>query len=187
MPSFPHLSQPLSGTSAQLRFAAERDIPEVLIAHQDDAELYARMGTRRPPSGAELGRRIEAGPAERAAGTSVWLTIARVGSDECCGELDVHAVDWAHERAELGIWVAPGQRGRGLATDALRLAGRWLLADCGLERLQLLTEPGNAAMRGAARAAGFAEEGLLRAYLREPGHRVDVTVLSLISSDLVAP
>lgn len=186
MPFFPNLSQPLSGAAAQLRFAAERDIPEVLIAHQDDAELYVRLGTLRPPSGAELGRRIEAGPAERAAGAGVWLTIVPVGSDECCGQLDVHAVDWAHARAELRIWVAPGQRGRGLAADALRLAGRWLLVDCGLERLQLLTEPGNAAMRGAARAAGFTEEGLLRSYLREGGHRVDVVVLSLISSDLVA-
>jgi RimJ/RimL family protein N-acetyltransferase len=41
-------------------------------------------------------------------------------------------------------------------------------------------------MIGAAEAAGFVEEGLLRAYLRKRGGRVDVRVMSLISSDLEA-
>jgi len=42
-------------------------------------------------------------------------------------------------------------------------------------------------MRAAAAAAGFVEEGLLRGYTREHGRRVDVTVMSLITADVVAP
>jgi RimJ/RimL family protein N-acetyltransferase len=187
MPSFPDLTDPLSTPSVQLRLAAERDIPEVLIAHQDDPELSRRLGLARPPSGAELGRRVEAGPTDRATGTALWLTILAPGSDECSGQIDVHDVDWDHSRAELGIWVAPARRGRGLATEALRLAGRWLLTDCGLERVQLVTEPGNEALLGAARAAGYVEEGILRGYLREDRERVDVTMMSLVTADLVAP
>jgi RimJ/RimL family protein N-acetyltransferase len=185
MPSFPHLSEPLGGPAVQLRLAAERDIPEILIAHQDDPELYKRMGQRRPPSGAELGRRIEQGPADLATGSAVWLTIVAAGSDDCVGQLDVHAVDWDHGRAELGMWIAPARRGRGLGTQALRLAAQWLLEECGLERVQLLTDPDNAAMLRASRGAGFADEGILRSFLRERGARVDVTVLSLVAADLV--
>jgi RimJ/RimL family protein N-acetyltransferase len=184
MPSFPELTDPLTGPGAALRLAAERDIPETLIAHQDDEELYLRLGTRRPPSGAELGRRTEQLPSELAAGTGVWLTIVRPGADECVGQIDVHTVDWDHGRAELGIWVAPGLRGQGLGTAALRLAGPWLIEECGLDRIQMLTEPDNAPMRAAARAAGFTEEGVLRAYTLEHGHRVDVTIMSLIAADL---
>jgi RimJ/RimL family protein N-acetyltransferase len=184
MPSFPDLSEPLSGSAAALRPVAERDIPEVLIAHQDDPRLYERMGLERPPSGAELGRRIEGEPAERATGTGVWLTIVAVDGDECCGQLDVHDVDWDHRRADVGIWVAPRQRGRGMAADALRLAGRWLLETSGLERVQLVTEPDNAAMRRAAHNAGLREEGVLRGYLRERRRRVDVVMISLIRADL---
>ncbi len=77
------------------------------------------------------------------------------------------------------------QRGRGVATDALRLAGRWLLSECGLARVQLVTEPDNVAMVAAARRAGFLEEGVLRGYVRERGQRVDVTMLSLVAADLV--
>ncbi|MGZ4178804.1 MAG: GNAT family N-acetyltransferase, partial [Solirubrobacteraceae bacterium] len=165
--------------------AAERDIPEVLIAHQDDPDLYRRLCLARPPSGAELGRRVEAGPADRAGGTALWLTIVAASGDECIGQIDVRDVDWDHSRAELGIWTAPAQRGRGVAADALRLAGGWLLAECGLARLQLVTEPDNVAMVAAARRAGFVEEGVLRGYLRERGRRVDVTMMSLVAADVV--
>ena len=185
MPSFPDLDEPLSGPGVQLRLAAERDIPEILIAHQDDPELYRRLGQRRPPSGAELGRRIDEGPADRAAGTAVWLTIVAAGSDDCIGQLDARGVDWDHGRADLGMWMAPAQRGRGLGTQALRLTAHWLLEKCGLERVQLLTDPDNVPMLRASRAAGFANEGVLRSFLREHGRRVDVTVLSLVTADLV--
>lgn len=184
MPSFPELTTPLTGTVSRLRLAAERDIPEILIAHQDDPRMYLELGLPRPPSGAELGRRIEAGPVDRAIGVTVWLTIMTGDSDDLAGQIDVHEVDWDHRRAELGIWVAPGQRGRGLATDALRLAGDWLLRACGLARVAVLTGPSNAAMRRAAVAAGFHEEGRLRSYLREGRRRVDVVVLSLVPGDL---
>jgi [ribosomal protein S5]-alanine N-acetyltransferase len=185
MPSFPNPSESLVGPAVRLRLAAERDIPEILIAHQDDPDLYRRMGLLRPPSGAELGRRIEEEPVDRATGAGVWLTIVAADSDDCLGQLDVHGVDWDHGRAELGVWIAPAQRGRGLGADALRLAARWLLEDCGLQRVQLLTEPDNAPMRHASRAAGFTDEGILRSYVREHGQRVDVTMLSLVASDLV--
>ena len=186
MPAFPDLAAPLRADGAELRFAAERDIPEILIAHQDDERLYVRLGLERPPSGAELGRRSETEAAQRAAGDGVRFTILQAGSDLCRGQLDVHRVDWDERRAEAGVWVAPQVRGRGLAAAALRLAGGYLFADCGLARLELLTEPDNVAMIAAARRAGLTEEGVLRAYLRERGRRVDVAVLSLLPADLAA-
>lgn len=170
----------------QLRLAAERDIPEVLIAHQDDPLLAFGLGLARPPSGAELGRRAEEAAAERADGSGVWLTILRPGSDECRGQVDVHDVDWDHRRAQIGIWVAPRERGHGLARAALGLAGAWLLQACGLLRVELLTEPDNQSMIRAAQAAGFTSEGILRSYLREHRRRVDVAVMSLIPADLGA-
>ncbi len=187
MPAFPDLVMPLRSERVVLRLDSERDIPEVLIAHQDDPELHARLGLERPPSGAELGRRAEREPAERATGTGVRLTILEPDSDTCRGQLDVHRVDWVHRRAEAGIWVAPGFRGRGLAAGALRLAGAWLLEVCGLERLELLTEPDNQAMVAAALSAGLTAEGVLRAYVRERDRNLDLVILSLVKRDLEAP
>lgn len=184
MPTFPELTEPLASEHVVLRDAAERDIPEVLIAYQDDAELCARLGRERPPSAAELGQAAENEAAERAAGRSAEFTILAPSSEVCQGQVNVHHVDWENARAELGIWLSPQSRGMGLASNALRLLAEWLLRCSGLERLELLTEPDNEPMLRAARAARFVHEGVLRAYLLERGRRIDVAILSLLPVDL---
>jgi RimJ/RimL family protein N-acetyltransferase len=184
MSSFPDPIEPLHGDRVSLRLAAERDIPEILIAHQDDPELYERLGMERPPSGAELGRRSDGEESERREGLGVHFSILEPGRDVCRGQIDVHHLEWLDGRAELGIWVAPAARGRGIAREALRLASGWLFSACGLARVELLTEPENTAMIASARAAGFAAEGTLRAYARERGRRIDLAVMSLLPSDL---
>jgi RimJ/RimL family protein N-acetyltransferase len=185
MPSFPDLGPTPSSPTAQLRPVAERDIPEILIAHQDDPRLAAALGLEQPPSGAELGRRVEGDADERAAGVGAWLTILdATGSDACRGQLEIHDVDWDHQRAGLSIWVAPGARGRGLGAAGLGLAGRWLLEVCGFMRVELHATADNRALLRAAEHAGFVAEGVLRGYRRVRGRRVDAVVLSLIAGDL---
>jgi RimJ/RimL family protein N-acetyltransferase len=184
MPAIPPLPQPLSDESVGLRFTAQRDIPEILIAYEDDPQLHIRVGKRRPPSGAELGQELEAAKAKRAQGIRASLAILEPPADECLGEITVQEIDWDHARASLGVWVAPGSRNRGLARRALRLAARWLFDACRLKRIALLTDQDNEPMLRAARAAGFREERVLRSYGRERNVRGDMAVLSLLPSDL---
>jgi RimJ/RimL family protein N-acetyltransferase len=121
---------------------------------------------------------------ERDLGMGARFTITAPESDVCRGQVDIHHVDWENQRAEVGVWVAPALRGQGMGSCALRLAGRWLCEACAVARVEVMTEPDNAGMVAAAKAAGFVEEGLLRGYLRERGQRIDLTVLSLIPADL---
>jgi RimJ/RimL family protein N-acetyltransferase len=197
MPSFPDLPLPLTDGVVGVRMAAERDIPEVLIAYQDDRELHLRMGNPRPPSAAELGRRAERAEHDRVAGRGLGLTIFEAGYDTCVGQIDVHQVEWEHRRAELGVWVAPAWRGRGLGRRALALIGAWLITQAGLERVELLSQTDNQALLRAAQAAGFGREGILRGYYRalarpprrgrrDTGERVDMVMLSLVRRDLAA-
>lgn len=181
--TFPDLHEPLSDGAVTLRLFAERDIPDVLVAYEDDPQLHQRLGEIRPPSGAELGRYAEQADARRAAGRGLTLTILESGGDICRGEIRVHQVDPDHARCELGIWLAPRLRGRGLAPRALRLAADWLIGTCGLERVAVLTEVANAPMRAAAERAGFRTEGILRGYALEHGRRIDHAVLSRVAGD----
>jgi RimJ/RimL family protein N-acetyltransferase len=183
MSSFPQLADPLTDGSVTLRDYAERDIPEILIAYQDDPRLHVLTGEDRPPSGAELGRRAEREAAARAAGEHATLTILEPGSDVCRGQIRVGDVDSEHARAGLLIWLAPQVRARGLGRRALRLAADWSLGTCGLARVELLAEPDNTALIRAAEAAGFLREGILREYVRKRGKGVDVIVMSLIPDD----
>jgi len=157
MPSFPELTQPLTDGVIELRPASEWDIPDILIAHQDDPDLHRRLGLARPPSGAELGRRSEHEPEEWAAGRGLRLTVVAPEDPTCRGQLAVHHVDWPVRSAELGLWLAPQARGQGWAARALRLAAGWLFGACGLDRLTLLTDATNQPMIRAAESAGFTE------------------------------
>ncbi len=184
MPSFPRFPAPLSGDGVQLRLTAERDIPEILIAHQDDPELAGQLRMPRPPSGAELGRRTELADTERALGARLWLTILAPGSDVCLGQIDVHEAELHYGRADVNLWVAPRQRRQGLGSAALGLAGRWLIEQAELSRVQLFIDPANAPMLAAAATAGFQREGRLCGYWRERGGRRDAEAWSLVRPDL---
>ena len=184
MPSIPQLDEALTDGRVALRDAAERDIPEILIAYQDDPQLHVSLGQRRPPSGAELGRHFEQEPAERAAGRRATLAVLEEGEDVCRGVVNVHYLDWENSRGDICMWLVPQVRGRGLAARALRLGASWLLRTCGIARVQVLTEPSNEAMVRAALSAGFVQEARLRGYLRRAYGRVDAVVLSLLAGDL---
>jgi [ribosomal protein S5]-alanine N-acetyltransferase len=184
MSSFPALAAPLTDGLLAVRDYVERDIPEILIAYQDDPRLHLLTGEDRPPSGAELGNRAEREPAARAAGEQATFSIVEPGADTCQGQVRVGGVDWDNARAQLAIWLAPQARGRGLGRRALRLVGGWVLGTCSMARLELLAQPDNAALIGAAAAAGFIREGLMRGYERKRGTRVDVVIMSLIPADL---
>jgi RimJ/RimL family protein N-acetyltransferase len=183
--AFADLEQPLQGERIALRYGAERDIPEILIAHQDDPHLYARIGDTRPPSGAELGRESERAAAHRGALEAAERTIVELGGDDCRGRISVRHIDSEAARAELRVWVAPQVRGRGYAREALVLACRWLFGACGFERIGVMTETDNEPMQRAALAAGFVREGVLGGYWRDGrGGRLDAVSFSLLPPDL---
>lgn len=85
---------------------------------------------------------------------------------------------------DLGYWVVPGARRRGLGTEAVRLVSRWVLTATDVHRLVAQVEPGNAASLALLRKCGFVEEGLLRSWLWIGDRVHDVIQLSLLRTDL---
>ena len=69
------------------------------------------------------------------------------------------------EAAEIGYWVKREARRRGVALAAARLVVAWAFGELGIERLELLTYPGNKASQALAARLGFARECLLRGFL----------------------
>jgi RimJ/RimL family protein N-acetyltransferase len=100
--------------------------------------------------------------------------------EEFLGWINLHAIVPRHRRAELGIWLARGARGRGVASRALTLVIEWAFAKLDVERLDLTTTPENDRMIATAERLGFVREGLLRGHALERGKRVDVVWLGLL-------
>lgn len=83
-------------------------------------------------------------------------------------------------RAGIGYWLAPSARGRGFASAAVRLVADWAWTLGTIERLELFTEPSNAASIAVAESTGFSREGLLRSWMPVGGTRRDMLVYSAV-------
>jgi RimJ/RimL family protein N-acetyltransferase len=135
MAEIPDPPKRLSSDTVALRPISDWDIPEILIAHQDDRTLAQALGMKRAPSSAQLGQEVEDSAAAWAAGT-LKLTLVTPGSDDCRGRLVIDELDVPAGTARATVWVAAELRGRGLARAALALAGDWLAGACGIHQLQ---------------------------------------------------
>jgi RimJ/RimL family protein N-acetyltransferase len=101
------------------------------------------------------------------------------------GSIGVNRVRWEFGTGEIGYWVVPDARGRGVATRALRIVSRWALRRVGLERLELLAEPENVASNAVALRCGYAREGLLRRARPQRGERRDYVLYGLLREELL--
>jgi RimJ/RimL family protein N-acetyltransferase len=104
--------------------------------------------------------------------------------DVVLGSVSLEDVRRDRGRAAVGYWLAPQARGRGLATQAVRLLARWAFAELGLARLELTCGPGNEASQHVAERCGFSREGLLRSHVPFKGTRRDSVLYSLLPSEL---
>ncbi|GGL89941.1 GNAT family N-acetyltransferase [Micromonospora yangpuensis] len=109
----------------------------------------------------------EGAPAARAGG-GVGYAIADAGTDRLLGAVGVNNPVPARQQGEIGYWVAPWARRRGVATAATRLLARQAFG-AGAARLELLTDAENTASQRVALAAGFRPEGVRRAAAPLPG------------------
>jgi RimJ/RimL family protein N-acetyltransferase len=110
------------------------------------------------------------------------LAIAAAADDRFLGAIGLGPID--EHRATIGYWVVPAERGRGVATGAVRLLARWALARLGFRRLDLYHFVGNEASGRVAEKVGFQREGVLRAYVVVRGEARDCVMYSLLASDV---
>ncbi|MBM2621695.1 GNAT family N-acetyltransferase [Actinoplanes sp. LDG1-06] len=86
--------------------------------------------------------------------------------------------------AQIGYWMDPAARGRGVATAAVRALCGWGFDTLGLGLVEWRAEVGNHASRRVAEKAGFRVEATLRQRLVHRGVRVDAWIGSMVPSEL---
>ena len=92
----------------------------------------------------------------------VTWAVASSEDDRFLGTVSGFHIDRVQGTGELVYRVVPGERGRGVATAALRLAAGRLFDERALRRLQLFHAVDNPASCVVAERAGFLWEGTLR-------------------------
>lgn len=84
---------------------------------------------------------------------------------------------------ELGYLVDPAARGRGVATELLRLLTDWAFSHQHAERIQLMIDAQNLGSQKAAARNGYHLEGTLRSAYFKNGQRTDVQIWSKLPTD----
>jgi RimJ/RimL family protein N-acetyltransferase len=173
----------LSDGRVRLRLIAEADLPAIVAACQDPE---IPRWTRVPDSYGDSDARewLDAQQQRRDAGSELHLVVVDARRDELLGSIGLVDIDWKDRRGSIGYWVTPGARGRGVATNAVRLLAAWGFEELGLGRVEIRSQPKNEASHRVAERAGFTREGVLRSHALIKGQRRDMVVFSLLPGEM---
>ena len=92
------------------------------------------------------------------------------------------AIDREAAEMELGYITAPAARGRGVASEILRLLTEWALEQ-GAQRIYLIINVENAASERVAVRCGYTREGVMRSIHLKQGMRTNAALWSRLPSD----
>jgi RimJ/RimL family protein N-acetyltransferase len=105
------------------------------------------------------------------------------GSEGFLGIAVAPRIDREARTVELGYVVASAARGRGVATEALRLLTAWSFTELGALRIELFISVENNASQRVAGRCGYVREGVLRSAHVKEGLREDTEIWSRLPGD----
>ncbi len=140
--------------------------------------ITSRSASRRSPGCGSASPRTVSGRPPRGPSSS------RACDGELLGHIEFFATVAYLDEIELSYLVySVAHRGRGSATDAVRLLSTYLFARTKVNRLRLVIHPGNEASRRVAVKAGYTLEGIARGAWYHRGRNHDVEIWSLLRAE----
>lgn len=178
---------PLTDGVVLLREPLESDVDAIAEGARDlDVAFFTRVPSPYTRThGEEFVAQIP--PWWAAATDAVWAVCDPAQPAVLLGLVGLHGIDLTGEPggvAELGYWMSPRGRGRGLMTRAVRLACAWGIDELALTRIDWFAIVGNEPSRRVAESVGFEVEGILRRGESRRGERLDHWIGGLLAEDL---
>jgi RimJ/RimL family protein N-acetyltransferase len=164
----------------RLEVLDERWIDDVaeLVA---DPEVLRFTRIPEPPPEGFASSWIQSYGAGRRDGTREGFAV--VGGGRFLGLGLAPTIDREASELELGYIVAPHARGRGVASETLRLLTDWAFGEAQAKRVILIINVENLASRRVAERCGFRHEGVMRSIYLKQGRRVDAGLWSRLPTD----
>jgi RimJ/RimL family protein N-acetyltransferase len=177
------LAVPPEGLRARdviLRFPSLDDVDAILPAFTDpeirDAGNLPEFGRE------ELVASLRDLPLLAERGRLLALAALDAETGEVIGGGMLHHLDAERRIVEIGYWVFPPARGRGVATTIARMLAEHAFS-LGVERVAAYVNVGNTASERVVERAGFTREGVVRSMPKPDGRRVDKTLFSLLPGE----
>jgi len=171
----------LRGERVELRAIEEADYP-LLHRWANDPAMVGDYDILRPVSLDDIRRRYRDKRALTAEGGA--LLIAR-NDGTPVGLVSCHRVSYGvySPAFNMGIQIAPGERGKGFGSEAQRLFADYLLFAFAVGRVEASTDIENLAEQRALERAGFTREGVARSASWRGGRWHDMVVYSRVQGD----
>jgi RimJ/RimL family protein N-acetyltransferase len=115
-------------------------------------------------------------------GRLLALAAVRSPGREVVGGGTLHHLDSERKIVEIGYFVLPYARRRGVATTIARLLAEHAFS-VGIERVAAYVNVGNTASERVLERAGFTREGIVRSMPKPDGRRIDKMLFSLLPGE----
>ena len=162
---------------------SEAGVPAFVEAFQDPAIAQGAYHGQFAATEEALRPYLKRNAERMETGDGVLLGVWEAGAERLSGQTMLFNFDWDERTAELGFWVAPWARGRGLSEPALRLTLGFAFDHLGIERVYGLTAIDNVAAERAMVGAGLQREGVLRGVLKSSAGRLDQVCFGILAGD----
>ena len=166
-----------------LRLLEPGDADDFLEGLRDPAVHHLAYGDRMPVKRSAVADLITRVPLRLASGDALVMAVVERGAGAFLGITMLFGCDASSTAAEIGFWLMPEARGRGLGTEAIRLTLSWAFDVLGMERINGLTDLANEAGQRSMERAGLRREGVLRGIGLTARGRKDMISYSVLSTD----
>jgi [ribosomal protein S5]-alanine N-acetyltransferase len=171
----------IADEEVRLRLPTAEDIDGLMPAFTDPELREA--GNLPAFSRAEMEASIPHLPGLMTSGRLLPMTALGAAAGDVVGGGVLHHLDAERAIVEIGYWVLPHARRRGVATRIARLLAEHAF-DLGVRRVAAYVNVGNVASERVLERAGFTREGVIRSMPKPGGaRRVDKTVFSLLPGE----
>lgn len=148
---------------------------DILYKWESEDDAWTSSNTVAPYSRSLLWEYLKAYDGDIFKTKELRMMITCVG--EAAGAIDVFNLDMLNRRAEIGVYVASGFRGKGVAKNALQIVKRYAKTVLGLHQVYATVACVNAKAVDAFADVGFVANARLKAWLNVDGNLVDAWLM----------
>jgi ribosomal-protein-alanine N-acetyltransferase len=150
----------LPSETVRLRAFRASDVVRIVEACADPDTSYWLASTPQPYQRGSALAYLESIAELAAQGEGVAWCIADAQDDRCLGSISLDGLGGYANRGEIGYWVHPDARGRGVVSEAVRLVTQYAQNSGLVTSVLIRCAKGNAASRRVAERAGYRMVGI---------------------------
>lgn len=164
----------IEGELVVLRPYEARDLGFFTSLRNDFQTQIALMAQPRPHTAAKANEWLTARAESK---DTIFFVVAPKATNEACGFVELRNVEQLHQRAELGISLAPASRGKGYALESLTLIEDYARNVFNIRKIVLHVKADNAPAVGLYHNAGYRTVGTHHEHFYHNGSFHDVIVM----------